>query len=180
MKVNWRLFVGSKVMFWLYLIVMFFAIGVFILTYVIDPIDLVNLRVQKINSIDIEEFSEEYVNRLGINIDKKINYRFVRYITDKGYEADDDDEITLGTFHVWNNEYYIDISVDIYKTSKLQVVVVHETRHMIVEYMRMKNIIDLSKYSEEIAQGENAIYNNLFNNGVELLKEKQKYEEEKN
>ena len=36
-----------------------------------------------------------------------------------------------------------------------------------------KKIIDLTKYTEEITQWENAYYNNLFNSGVYLLKEKE-------
>ena len=42
-----------------------------------------------------------------------------------------------------------------------------------VGLIKDKKIIDITKYTEEIAQGENAYYNNLFNSGVYLLKEKE-------
>ena len=47
---------------------------------------------------------------------------------------------------------------------------------MLVEYMRDKDIIDLSKYTEEIAQEKNERYNELFNCGMYLLKEELKKE----
>ena len=36
-----------------------------------------------------------------------------------------------------------------------------------------EKIIDLTEYTEEIAQEKNETYNNLFNCGVKLLKEEQ-------
>ena len=50
----------------------------------------------------------------------------------------------------------------------------HETRHLIVEYLRDEQIIDLTEYTEEIAYEKNIHYNNLFNSGVYLLKQEQK------
>lgn len=164
-------------MFWLYIIVMIFALSIFIVTYVFDPVALINFRVQRIDPSEIQKISEDYVNNTGVKIDKNIEYRFVRYITDRGYEAEDEDTITLGTFHVWNDTYYIDISVDLYKSQRLEEVVIHETRHMIVEYLRENKIIDLTKYTEEIAQHKNSYYNSLFNSSVYLLKEQQENEE---
>ena len=40
--------------------------------------------------------------------------------------------------------------------------------------MRDKKIIDLVKYTEEIAQEKNTYYNHLFDSGIYLLKEKEK------
>ena len=44
---------------------------------------------------------------------------------------------------------------------------------MIVEYLKDEKIIDLTKYTEEIASQNNEYYNNLFNSGVYLLKEEE-------
>ena len=44
---------------------------------------------------------------------------------------------------------------------------------MIVQELKNEEIIDLTEYTEEIAQEKNEIYNNLFNCGVKLLKEEQ-------
>lgn len=164
-------------MFWVSLIMILFCIFIFILTYFIDPLAMLNLSVQSVDSKSIQEISEEYVNSLGIEIDKPIEYRFVRYLHDNGYNAEAGETIVLGTFHVWNGTYYIDISVDLYKMSELKHTVIHETRHMIVEYLRMKKIIDLNKYTEEIAQEKNNYYNSLFDSGVQLLREQQEIEE---
>ena len=111
----------------------------------------------------------------GIVIDKPIVYRFVRY-RDKFHIEDIDakKDVLLGTFHEWNGVYYIDISVDLYKMYLLDSVVVHETRHMIVEYLRDEKIIDFTNYTEEIASEKNSHYNNLFEQGIYLLKEYQK------
>ena len=175
--VNWRLFAGGKVMFWVSLIMILLCIFIFVLTYFIDPLSLWNLSVQSVDPSSIQRISEDYVTNLGIEIDKPIKYRFVRYLHDNGYEAEAGETIVLGTFHVWNGVYYIDISVDLYKSEDLERTVIHETRHMIVEYMRTKKIINLNKYTEEIAQQKNTYYNSLFNSGVHLLKEKQETEE---
>ena len=42
---------------------------------------------------------------------------------------------------------------------------------MIVQELKNEKIIDLTKYTEEIAQEKNETYNDLFNRGVKLLKE---------
>ena len=175
--INWRLFAGGKVMFWVSLIVIIFCICLFILTYCVDVIGLWNLSVQSVDSSSIQEISEEYVNSLGIEIDVPIEYRFVRYLHDNGYEAEAGETIVLGTFHVWNGTYYIDISSDLYKSEELESIVIHETKHMIIEYLRENKIINLNKYTEEIAQEKNHYYNSLFDSGVQLLKEQQKIEE---
>lgn len=107
----------------------------------------------------------------GITIDVPIIYRFVTY---KINEKDDDDEVLLGTFHKWNSKYYIDISVNLYKLEPFQKIVEHETRHMIVQYLKDKNIINLEKYTEEIAQEKTNYYSGLFTCGIYLLKESQK------
>ena len=83
-------------------------------------------------------------------------------------------KILLGTFHEWNGTYYIDISIDLHRLYSITSVVIHETRHMIVEYLRDEKIIDLMNYTEEIASEQNDHYNNLFNEGLYLLKERQK------
>ncbi len=140
----------------------------FAVTYMIDPIAKIYMKEQSIDPTSIEDLSKRYVRSLGISIDEPIKYRFVRY------QHENEDEVLLGTFHKWNNTYYIDISVDLYKSSLLDEVVVHETRHMIVAYLHEKNIIDLVKYTEEIAQEKNSYYNSLFDSGVYLLKESQK------
>ena len=44
---------------------------------------------------------------------------------------------------------------------------------MIVQELKNEKIIDLTEYTEEIAQEENEIYNDLFDSGVKLLKERQ-------
>ena len=68
--------------------------------------------------------------------------------------------------------------MDLYKTSSLNSIVIHETRHMLVEYMRDNGVIDLNKYTEEIAQEKDERCNNLFNCGMYLLKEQQIKENE--
>ena len=177
--INWRLFAGGRVMFWVSLIMIFVCVVLFILTYYVDPLALINLKEQSVDPSSIQEISEEYVNGLGIEIDKPISYRFVRYINDRGYEAEAGETIVLGTFHVWNGTYYVDISVDLYRLDEtLKHTVIHETRHMIVEYLKAKQIVNLDKYTEEIAQEKDANYNNLFDSGVHLLKMQQEKEKE--
>ena len=115
-----------------------------------------------------------YLN-YGITIDRPIIYRFVRYRNNADAEdIDPKKEVLLGTFHEWNGTYYIDISVDLYKMYSLDSVIIHETRHMIVEYLRDEKIIDLTNYTEEIASEKNIHYNNLFEQSIYLLKEKLK------
>lgn len=158
-------------MFWISIILIIGLLISFSLTYIIDPTKKIYMKEQSIDPASIQELSERYVGSLGVNVDKPIVYRFARYST-RVYDVDE--EILLGTFHEWNDKYYIDISVDLYKTSSLKDTVIHETRHMLVEYMRDKKIIDLTKYTEEIAQEKNKYYNDLFNSGIYLLKEKEK------
>ena len=175
MKIKWQWFIGGRVMFWVSLVMIIGLILGFLLTYVVDPTKKIYMKEQSIDPVSIKVISEQYVRGLGIEIDKPIVYRFVRYST-RVY--DENEEILLGTFHEWNDTYYIDISVDLYKTSALRDTVIHEARHMIIEYLRDKKIIDLSKYTEEIAQEKNDRYNALFNNSVYLLKELQIKEKE--
>lgn len=44
---------------------------------------------------------------------------------------------------------------------------------MVVQYLKDKHIIDLTKYTEEIAYDENVYYDNMFSSGVYLLKNSQ-------
>lgn len=155
-------------MFWVSLIMIIGLILGFLVTYVIDPTKKIYMKEQSIDPVSIKNISEQYVRCFDVKVDKPIVYRFVRYSLTA---YDEDEEVLLGTFHEWNDTYYIDISVDLYKTSSLNSTVIHETRHMLVEYMRDKDIIDLSKYTEEIAQEKNERYNELFNCGMYLLKE---------
>lgn len=163
-------------MFWLSIILFIVLIFIFIITYIINPLEWVYMKKQNIDETSIRVISEEYVEELGIEINKPIVYRFVRYNTDKGFKEPPGTEVLLGTFHEWNGTYYINISVDLYKLSRLQEVVKHETRHMIVEYLRQEKIINLDKYTEEIASEKNNYYNDLFDCGVYLLKVKQEKE----
>ena len=172
MKIKWQWFSGGKTPFWLSIIIFIALITGFVTTYVIDPASSLCMTKYKIDPASIEKASQSYIDSLGITIDKPIEYCFVKY-RDKGYKANPGEERLLGTFHEWNGVYYIDISVDLYKGTLLDDTVIHENRHMIVEYLKDKKIIDITKYTEEIAQGENAYYNNLFNSGVYLLKEKE-------
>lgn len=160
-------------MFWVSLIMIIGLILGFLVTYVVDPTKKIYMKEQSIDPVSIKNISEQYVRCFDVEVDKPIVYRFVRYSLTA---YDEDEEVLLGTFHEWNDTYYIDISVDLYKTSSLNSTVIHETRHMLVEYMRDKDIIDLSKYTEEIAQEKNERYNELFNCGMYLLKEKLKEE----
>lgn len=167
MKWNWRWFIGGKEMFWISIVMMVGLMIGFTLTYIINPTEKTQMEPLKVDATSIQEISENYVRLLGIEVDKPIKYRFVRYRSKPS-----DDTILLGTFHEWNGIYHIDISVNLYKSSQLTEVVIHETRHMIVEYLRDQKVIDLIKYTEEIAQEKNEYYNNLFNNSVFLLKER--------
>lgn len=169
MKIKYQWFVGGKTMFWVSIILFIIMIIGFSITYIIDPVEKIYLKPQGVDPTSIKELSEQYVSCYDIKIDKPIIYRFVRY-------QDKTDEILLGTFHEWNGTYYIDISVDLYKSSQLVATVLHETRHMIVEYCRDQGVIDLSKYTEEIAQEESEYYKTLFNCAVHLLQEKQEKE----
>lgn len=172
MRMKWQWFLGGKTMFWISILIFIILVIGFAVTYIIDPTSKLSMDKQSINPISIKTISEKYVASLGIDIDVPVEYSFARY-RDGGYEADIGEEILLGTFHEWNGVYYIDISVDLYKSASLESVVMHETRHMIVEYLRDRDIIDLTKYTEEIAQQTNDYYNNLFDSGIYLLKEEE-------
>ena len=56
--------------------------------------------------------------------------------------------------------------------STLSDTVKHETRHMIVQELKHKKVIDLTNYTEEIAQRKDDYYSKLFDNSVSLLKER--------
>lgn len=169
MKIKWTWCMGGRDMFFISIVILSLALAGFILMYIIDPVASVYTKKQSVNPASIQELSEEYVKSYGITIDKPIKYGFVRY-HDKGYNAEPEDIITLGSFHEWNDTYYINISVDLYKSPSLKRIVIHETRHMIVEYLKDRHIINLSKYTEEIAQEQNEHYNKLFDGSVYLLK----------
>lgn len=159
-------------MFWASLILLIFLLLSFGFTYFIDITTLTDIKVQNIDSTPIKDISEKYVESYGIAIDKPIVYRFVKY----EYNKEIEDDILLGTFHEWNSTYYIDILSELYGMNMLYDIVIHETRHMIIEYLRDKNIIDLTEYTEEIARGDNTYYNNLFDSGVYLLKNQEETE----
>lgn len=178
-KIKWQWFLGGRIMFWVSIIIFIVLIIGFVTTYIIDPTSSLYMTRYKIDPESIEEASQSYVDGLGITIDKPIEYCFVRY-RDKGYEANAGDEILLGTFHEWNGVYYINISVDLYKGSLLDDIVIHETRHMVVEYLKDKKIIDLTKYTEEIASKKDCYYCSLFDSGVYLLKNSQTSEGNEN
>ena len=165
---KWQWFVGGKKMLWVSIITLIMGALIFICTYIIDVNSIFHLEEQKMDTVLIREISENYVSDLGIVIKKPIVYRFVKYKHGK------DDKIYLGSFHEWNDKYYIDISMDLYNMPSLRSVVDHETRHMVVEYLKDEKIIDLTKYSEDIAEGKKHYYNDLFNCGIYLLKESQK------
>lgn len=174
MRIKWQWFLGGRVMFWVMMISFVVLVFVFTIAYVVDPSTCVVMKVQNVDETSIKDLSEEYVESLGITIDKPIVYRFVRYRFDRGFRDKPGEEILLGTFHEWNGKYYIDISVDLYRLlTSLRCVVIHETRHMIVEYLKDEKIINLEKYTEEIANEEDIYYNDLFNSGIYLLKKSQ-------
>ena len=50
-------------------------------------------------------------------------------------------------------------------------IVKHETRHMIIQELKNEGVIDLTDYTEEIAEEKNEVYNNIFNCSIKLLKE---------
>ena len=172
MILNWRWFSGGKTMFWVSLILLIFLLLSFGFTYFIDITTLTDIKVQNIDSTSIKDILEKYVESYGIAIDKPIVYRFVKY----EYNKEIEDDILLGTFHEWNSTYYIDILSELYGMNMLYDIVIHETRHMIIEYLRDKNIIDLTEYTEEIARGDNTYYNNLFDSGIYLLKNQEETE----
>ena len=171
MRLKWQWFLGGKIMFWVSIILFIILLIAFTVTYVIDSTTIIHAEVLKIDPTSVQNISEKYISDLNIQINKKIVYRFVKF---KKLNSDQD-TVLLGAFHEWNGVYYIDISVDLYNIPQsLTKTVIHETRHMIIEYLKFKNIIDLTKYTEQIAQNNNSYYNNLFNSGIYLLKEEDK------
>lgn len=175
MKIKWQWFLGGQTMFWIASILLIVLVFAIVVTYIIDPTTSIYMKVQSIDETSIKEMSEGYVKSLGITISKPISYRFVKYQHEDGFMArkSDPKTVLLGTFHEWNNCYYIDISVNLHRMNMLYEIVKHETRHMIVQELKNEKIIDLTEYTEEIAQEKNETYNNLFNYGVKLLKEEQ-------
>lgn len=181
MRLKWQWFLGGRSMFWVSLIIFLLLVIVFIytftFTYFIDLTSRINIKVQNEDVSLIKEFSENYVKLCEIQIDKPIIYRFVTY-NRNAYDTNSNSTVLLGTFHEWNGTYYIDISVDIKdETTTLLDVVEHETRHMIVDYLKDTKVVDLEAYTEEIAGRKNIYYNELFNGGVYLLKKLQTGEE---
>lgn len=161
-------------MFWLTTILLVGYIIAYIVTYIIDPTESIYTRQQSIDTTSIKEISEEYVQSLGIEIKKPICYKFVTYKHEEQMtHSTPSNAMLLGTFHEWNDTYYIDISANLYKLNLLKEIVIHETRHMVVQELKNEKIINLLDYTEEIAQGDNKIYNDLFDNSVKLLKNKQ-------
>ena len=169
-------------MFWISLIVFFILIimfaSTFIFTYFVDLTSVSNIQVQNEDTKFIKELSETYIKTCEITIDTPIVYRYVKY-NKNAYDTNLNNITLLGTFHEWNGTYYIDISIDLKDDSKeLIYVVEHETRHMIVDYLKDMGIVDLEKYTEEIARRENIYYDELFNGGVYLLKQLQTSKEQ--
>ena len=173
MKIKWQWFLGGRTMFWIASVLLIAFIFIFITTYIIDPTTRIYMKVLSIDETSIEKISESYIKNLGITISKPVSYRFVKYRYEKSFDESGIEMILLGMFHEWNDCYYIDISDKLYNGNMLSEIVRHETRHMIVQELKNKKIIDLTKYSEEIAQEKNETYNNLFDYGVKLLKEEQ-------
>lgn len=176
MKLKYQWFLGGKTMFWVSIILFSIMVIGFIITYIIDPITLINMKTQSVDPTSIKNLSEKYVACFDVEIDKPIVYRFVHYY-DHDDAEDSEDLVTLGTFHEWNGTYIISISVDLYRSASLNEIVIHETRHMLVAYLKEKKIVNLMKYTEEIAEGRNERFDELFNCGMFLLKEKQKENE---
>lgn len=174
MKLKWQWFLGGQIMFWITTILLVVLVFVFVVTYIIDPTTSMYMKVQSVDETSIKEISEQYVNSLGIKIDKPIVYRFVKYKNEDQLTRGKTNgpAVLLGTFHEWNGTYFIDISVNLYRMSTLPDTVKHETRHMIVQELKHKKIIDLTNYTEEIAQRKDDYYSKLFDNSVSLLKER--------
>lgn len=144
-------------------------VWMFLKTHVIDLTALTYMRKRNTwNPAVIQNISEYYVESCGITIDKPIKYEFVKY-RDMDKAKKPTDEVTFGTFHEWNGTYYICIADEIKESALIQYVVIHETRHMMVDYLKDEGVIDLDKYTEEIAESNNIFYNNVFDSSVDLL-----------
>ena len=178
MKIKWQWFLGGQIMFWIATILLVVYIFAYVTTYIIDPTTSMYMKIQSVDETSIKEMSEQYVKELGIEIDKPIIYRFVKFQRDDGLKNKQHKDqngliretVLLGVFHEWNNTYYIDISVNLFRMNRLYEIVRHETRHMIIQELKNKKIIDLTKYTEEIAEENNILYNELFNSSIKLLK----------
>ena len=167
--INWQLFLASRSLFWISVVLLVIYILIFVFSYIIDPTRLTTMKVKKDKDPStIKSVSEQYVENLDIKIDMPIKYRFVEY--KQNAKAGPEDEVYLGSFHEWNGTYYIDIAVEADTKYLFEKTVIHETRHMIVEYLKDKKIINLEKYTEEIAEKKGYYYNTAFDIGVCLLK----------
>ena len=174
MKWNWQWFLGGQVMFWIATILLALFVGIYIVTYLMDPTTIIFMDIVNEDSEIIRDMVDGYLDDLGVTISKPIYCRFVKYKHEKFFIQNcRDDAVLLGTFHEWNNAYYIEISIDLIRKGSLYEVVRHETRHMVVQELKNKKIIDLTKYTEDIAQEEDEIYNELFDYSVKLLKKEQ-------
>jgi len=169
MKIKWQWFIGGQKMFWVIVTIICIMISVLLVTYVINPMALIYTKEQNVNHSSIQEYMNSYIESLDINIDKPIECKFVEF----KQNTNEIGEVILGTFYEWNDTYFINITIGLYDNIRLESIVKHETRHMIVSYLKSTGVIDLEKYSEEIAEGINDDYNNLFNDSINLLKLKQ-------
>lgn len=61
---KWQWFVGGKVMCWITFSLIILLILTFTVTYVIDPITITNMKVQKTDITAIKDCSEAYVKDL--------------------------------------------------------------------------------------------------------------------
>lgn len=169
---KWQWFLGGPVMFWVATILIILFIFSYVVTFMIDPTTSTYMTIQNMDTTSIEELSKSYVKSLGVTVNKPICYRFVKYRHEDYFDLSAN-TVLLGTFHEWNGTYYIDISSNLYKMPRLYETVKHETRHMLVQELKNEKIINLIKYTEEIAQEKNEVYNDLFDSGIKLLKERQ-------
>ena len=177
MKWNWQWFLGGRVMFWVSTIILAIFIGAYIVTYLIDPTTTIFMNIKDDDAAAVEEIMREYLDSLEVIIEKPVCCRFVEYKHEDRFTSKcDENTILLGTFHEWNNVYFIDISTYLKDKHNLFDTVRHETRHMLVQELKHKKIIDLTEYTEDIAQENNEIYNELFECGIKLLKEEQNHE----
>ena len=84
------------------------CVGACILYLLIDPVLLISCHKTDKNTNEIKQLTEQYLNELGVTIDKPIEYRYVKYI---GSERK---KLTAGTFHVYKNKYVISVSEEFY------------------------------------------------------------------
>lgn len=68
MKIKWQWFSEGDRMFWMSIIIFVFLIISFITAFIIDPVTLVDVKVQKsMDTTSIKKISEEYVKDLRYN-----------------------------------------------------------------------------------------------------------------